>query len=52
MFDVPLFAGGLVAKPVDEDYTGYLIRTSNDEAAGRTLGHGVVQNELDNQEVE
>jgi LmbE family N-acetylglucosaminyl deacetylase len=49
--DIPLYAGGLVAKLVDEGYTGYLIRLSNDEAAGRTLGYGVVQNETDNQEV-
>jgi LmbE family N-acetylglucosaminyl deacetylase len=49
--DIPLYAGGLVAKLIDEGYTGYLIRLSNDEAAGRTLGHGVVQNEIDNQEV-
>jgi hypothetical protein len=43
--DIPLFAGGTVAKLIDEGYTGYLIRVSNDEAAGRTLGYGVVQNE-------
>src|SRR5262245_37459475 len=49
--DIPLFAGGLVAKLIDEGYTGYLIRISNDESSGRTLGHGVVQNETDNQEV-
>lgn len=49
--DIPLFAGGLVAKLIDEGYTAYLIRISNDESAGRTLGHGVVQNEIDNQEV-
>jgi LmbE family N-acetylglucosaminyl deacetylase len=49
--DIPLYAGGLVAKLIDEGYTGYLIRLSNDEAAGRTLGYGVVQNETDNQEV-
>ena len=47
--DIPLFASGTVAKLIDEGYTGYLIRVSNDDAAGRTLGHGVVQNELDNQ---
>lgn len=46
--DVPLYAGGTVAKLIDEGYTGYLIRISNDEAAGKTLGHGVVQNEIDN----
>jgi LmbE family N-acetylglucosaminyl deacetylase len=45
--DIPLFAGGTVAKLIDEGYTGYLIRVSNDEAAGKTLGFGVVQNEKD-----
>src|SRR5437667_11650069 len=45
--DIPLFAGGTVAKLIDEGYTGYLIRVSNDEAAGRTLGYGVVQNDKD-----
>jgi LmbE family N-acetylglucosaminyl deacetylase len=49
--DIPLYAGGLTAKLIDEGYTGYLIRLSNDEAAGKTLGYGVVQNEIDNQEV-
>ena len=49
--DVPLYCGGTVAKLIDEGYTGYLIRISNDEAAGRTLGHGVVQNEIDNHAV-
>jgi LmbE family N-acetylglucosaminyl deacetylase len=49
--DIPLFAGGLVAKLIDEGYTGYLIRVSNDESSGITLGHGVVQNEIDYQEV-
>jgi LmbE family N-acetylglucosaminyl deacetylase len=49
--DIPIYAGGLVAKLIDEGYTGYLIRLSNDEASGRTLGYGVVQNEIDNQEV-
>ena len=49
--DVPLYCSGTVAKLIDEGYTGYLIRFSNDEAAGRTLGYGVVQNEIDNQEV-
>ena len=49
--DIPLYCGGLVAKLVDEGYTAYLIRISNDEAAGRTLGTGVVANEKDNAEV-
>jgi LmbE family N-acetylglucosaminyl deacetylase len=46
--DIPLFAGGTVSKLIDEGYTGYLIRISNDEASGVTLGHGVAQNEVDN----
>jgi len=49
--DIPLYAGGTVAKLIDEGYTGYLIRISNDEASGRTRGYGTVQNEIDNQEV-
>lgn len=49
--DIPLFAGGLVAKLIDEGYTGYLIRISNDESSGRTLGYGVAQNEIDYREV-
>lgn len=49
--DIPLYAGGLVAKLVDEGYTAYLIRISNDEAAGITLGAGVAQNEIDNEAV-
>lgn len=46
--DIPLFAAGTVAKLIDEGYTAYLIRCSNDEASGVTLGHGVAQNEIDN----
>ena len=49
--DIPLYAGGTVAKLIEEGYAGYLIRISNDESSGRTLGHGVVQNERDNLEV-
>jgi LmbE family N-acetylglucosaminyl deacetylase len=45
--DITLGAGGTVSKLIDEGYTGYLIRISNDEASGTTLGHGVVQNEMD-----
>jgi LmbE family N-acetylglucosaminyl deacetylase len=48
--DVTLFCAGTVAKLIDEGYTGYLIRLSNDEKAGKTVGHGVVQNEIDNVE--
>jgi LmbE family N-acetylglucosaminyl deacetylase len=48
--DITLFCAGTVAKLIDEGYTGYLIRMSNDEKAGKTVGYGVVQNEIDNQE--
>ena len=40
--DIPLFAGGTVAKLMDEGYTGYLLRTS-DDSMGDALG-----NKLDN----
>jgi LmbE family N-acetylglucosaminyl deacetylase len=51
--DVPLFAGGTVLKLIREGYTGILIRTSNDEMAGRgrTMGEVVLNNERDNFEV-
>lgn len=48
--DITLFSAGTVAKLIDEGYTGYLIRLSNDEKAGKTVGYGVVQNEIDNRE--
>ncbi len=51
--DLPLFAGGTVLKLLREGYTGILIRTSNDEMAGRgaTVGEVVRNNERDNFEV-
>lgn len=50
--DIPLFAGGTVAKLIDEGYTGYLIRMSNDDMAGPgTVGATVLENEKDNQAV-
>jgi LmbE family N-acetylglucosaminyl deacetylase len=51
--DIPIYAAGTVAKLIHEGYTGYLIRTSNDEAAGagRTTGERVLNNEKDNEEV-
>ena len=33
--DIPLFAGGTVAKLMDEGYTGYLLLTSNDCIGGK-----------------
>ena len=32
--DIPLFAGGLVLKLIQEGYTGYLIRITNDDHTG------------------
>jgi LmbE family N-acetylglucosaminyl deacetylase len=51
--DIPIFAAGTVAKLIYEGYTGYLIRTSNDEAAGAgaTTGERFLNNERDNFEV-
>lgn len=47
--DVPIFAGGTVLKLIAEGYRGILIRTSNDEMAGRgdTFGEVVLNNERD-----
>lgn len=51
--DIPLFAAGTVAKLIYEGYTGYLIRTTNDDAAGKgaSMGERVINNEKDNEEV-
>jgi len=51
--DIPGYAAGTVAKLIHEGYTGYLIRTSNDEAAGAgaSSGERFLNNEKDNEEV-
>src|SRR5713226_325424 len=50
--DIPIFAGGTVAKLIAEGYTGHLIRTTNDECAGPgSVGESVLANERDNREV-
>lgn len=50
--DIPIFAAGTVAKLMEEGYTGYLIRTTNDECAGPgSPGETVLANERDNREV-
>jgi LmbE family N-acetylglucosaminyl deacetylase len=50
--DIPIFAGGTVAKLVSEGYTGYLIRTTNDEMAGSgSTGQRVSDNERDTETV-
>jgi LmbE family N-acetylglucosaminyl deacetylase len=48
--DIPIFAAGTVAKLISEGYTGYLIRTTNDDAAGAgaSMGERVLNNEKDN----
>jgi LmbE family N-acetylglucosaminyl deacetylase len=47
--DLPIFAGGLVLKLIREGYTGYLIRTTNDDHTGPgSIGEGVLANERDN----
>jgi len=47
--DLPLFAGGLVLKLIQEGYKGYLIRTTNDDHTGPgSVGEGVLANERDN----
>ena len=50
--DIPIFAGGTVAKLVNEGYTGYLIRTTNDEMVGKgSTGQRVLDNERDTEGV-
>jgi LmbE family N-acetylglucosaminyl deacetylase len=50
--DIPIFAGGTVAKLVAEGYTGYLIRTTNDEMVGAGgPGQRVLDNERDTEAV-
>ena len=56
--DIPLFAAGTVAKLIDEGYTGYLVRATNDDMGDApglgtpgTVGEHVLANEKDNAEV-
>lgn len=56
--DIPLMAGGVVAKLVKEGYTGYLLRATNDDMGDApglgtpgTVGDHVLGNERDNAEV-
>lgn len=47
--DVPFYAAGLCAKLIAEGYTGYLIRTTNDEkSGGGTIAHNILSNEQEN----
>jgi LmbE family N-acetylglucosaminyl deacetylase len=56
--DIPLSASGTVAKLIDEGYTGYLVRATNDDMGDAiglgtpgTIGDNVVGNERDSAEV-
>ncbi len=50
--DIPIFAAGTVAKLIAEGYTGYLIRSTNDEMAGSgTTGQRILDNERDTEAV-
>jgi LmbE family N-acetylglucosaminyl deacetylase len=51
--DGPIFAGGTIAKLLSEGYTGYFIRTSNDEKDSyqMSLGETVLANERDTERV-
>jgi len=47
--DIPIFAAGTVAKLMNEGYTGYLLRVTNDDMAGPgSIGDTVLANEKDN----
>ena len=47
--DIPIFAAGTVLKLLDEGYTGYLIRVTNDDMAGPgSIATTVTANEVDN----
>ncbi len=50
--DIPIFAAGTVGKLINEGYTAYLIRVTNDDMAGPgSIANTVLANEKDNQEV-
>jgi LmbE family N-acetylglucosaminyl deacetylase len=50
--DVPYYAAGLCAKLMAEGYTGYLIRTSNDEKrGGQSAAKNILANEQEHQKM-
>lgn len=50
--DLPIFAAGTIFKLLDEGYTGYLIRVTNDDMAGPgNVAETVSANKRDNDEV-
>ena len=51
-YDLPIFAAGTIFKLLEEGYTGYLIRVTNDDMAGPgRISNTVLENDRDNQEV-
>jgi LmbE family N-acetylglucosaminyl deacetylase len=50
--DLPYFAGGLCAKLIAEGYTGYVVRTTNDEhSGGSTNAKNILSNEEEHAKV-
>src|SRR6185437_6631029 len=56
--DIPLMAAGTVAKLIEEGYTGYLVRASNDDMGDApglgtpgTISENALRNEQDNEEL-
>lgn len=50
--DVPYFAAGLCAKLIGEGYTGYIVRTTNDEhSGGSTNARNILSNEQEHEKV-
>jgi LmbE family N-acetylglucosaminyl deacetylase len=56
--DIPLMAAGTVAKLVEEGYTGYLVRATNDDMGDApglgtpgSIGENVLRNARDNEEI-
>ena len=46
--EIPYYAGGTCAKLINEGYTGYLVRTSDDEKSGRgTVFQNILSNETE-----
>jgi LmbE family N-acetylglucosaminyl deacetylase len=50
--DIPYYAGGLCVKLIHEGYTGYIIRTTNDErCGGKTTAENILSNEQEHEKV-
>ena len=50
--DIPYYAGGLCVKLIHEGYTGYIIRTTNDErCGGQTTAENILSNEREHEKV-